>query len=398
MPSPLDIIGGYRLLDLWATSIQNWSATPAHWSRDPRSTLGLSVARPNGFLSARRSARAGLTSFVTTPRRSGVDCQPHVPKCSQGKRGLMAIFHSPELDMKFARDGFVVVRLIDEHVADALGRRCRDSLPADIPAHENVTYIYTDEPELAWIEDVAGPVFDEAMMPLLKAMRRLHPSIIVKPAGERAVPPHVHPIFTLDQSAPTVFCWCALEDMRDENGVMQVLPGSHKLFPIMPMYGQEPYFLRAWDEIAGRMEPVYLKAGEAMLFDESLIHASMPNSTGRHRLALATHCIPQALEPIALFPESNGQYRVYETGADFGYQYHIRPDLIDPSERWTTLGYVDDVHEQVDPDEFWRRLEAGEHITLTYPLVPRAQPAAPARPSMLRSAARAIAKRIRQHA
>ena len=57
--------------------------------------------------------------------------------------------------MKFARDGFVVVRLIDEDVADALGRRCRDSLPADIPAHENVTYIYTDEP--SWLGSRMSP-------------------------------------------------------------------------------------------------------------------------------------------------------------------------------------------------------------------------------------------------
>lgn len=309
----------------------------------------------------------------------------------------MAIFHSPDLDLRFAKNGFVVVRLMEEEVARDLGRRCRGHLPTDIPAHENVTYIFTDEPDLAWIEDVAGPVFDEAMMPLLVDMRRLHPSVIVKPAGERAVPPHVHPIFTLDQSAATVFCWCALEDMRDANGVMQVLPGSHKLFPIMPMYGQEPYFLRAWDGIVERMEPVYLKAGEAMLFDESLIHASTSNTTDCHRLALATHCIPRSLEPIALFPDNNGQYRVYETGSDFGYQYHIRPDMIDPSARWKTLGYVDDVHEQVDPEEFWRRLDAGMHITLTFPLVPRSRPSRPAGPGVLRGAARAIARRIREH-
>lgn len=286
----------------------------------------------------------------------------------------MRTFIDEDLEAAFARSGFVVAQLIERERALEIAEICRRNLPADIPAHENVTYIYTEEPELAWIEELAGPVFEQALLPLLADMRRLHPSVIVKPAGERAVPPHVHPIFTLEQSASTVFCWCALEDMDDANGVMQVLPGSHKLFPIMPMYGQEPYFLPAWDEITARMENVYLKAGEALLFDESLIHASKSNSTNRHRLALATHCIPGALEPIALFPSHAGQYKVYSTGSEFGYQYHIRPGMITPPDHWPMLGYVDDVHRLVPADEFWSRLHSGEHITLTFPLVERREP------------------------
>lgn len=283
----------------------------------------------------------------------------------------MRAFIDDDLNMAFARSGFVVAKLMSREEAHRIADTCRRELPDDIPAHENVTYIYTDEPELAWIEEVAGPVFEQALRPLLADMRRLHPSVIVKPAGERAVPPHVHPIFTLEQSASTVFCWCALEDMDDANGVMQVLPGSHKLFPIMPMYGQEPYFLPAWEEISGRMESIYLKAGEALLFDESLIHSSLPNSTPRHRLALATHCIPESLQAIALFPSHPGQYKIYSTGSEFGYQYHIRPGMITPPDHWPLLGYVDDVHRLVPADEFWRRLETGEHIDLTFPLVER---------------------------
>lgn len=315
----------------------------------------------------------------------------------------MRAFADDDVQAKFERNGYVIVRLIEGGRAHALGEQCRDLLPADIPAHENVTYIYSDEPELEWIERLAGPVFDQGMMPHLADMKRLHPSVIVKPAGERAVPPHVHPIFTLDQSVPTVFCWCALEDMVEENGVMQVLPGSHKLFPIMPMYGQEPYFLRAWDSIAERMEPVYLKAGEAMLFDESLIHASFPNRTDRHRIALATHCIPSGTEPIALFPAGAGQYVVYETGRDFGYQYHIRPQMIDPPEHWRMLGYVDDVHEQVEEQEFWRRLETGQHIASTFPLRARreahiADPGVTDTDEGWRIRARRLVKRVLQHA
>ena len=310
----------------------------------------------------------------------------------------MRAFIDDALDREFARSGFVVVRLMSRDEALGIAETCRRNLPQDIPAHENVTYIYTDEPELAWIEDVAGPVFERALLSLLADMRRLHPSVIVKPAGERAVPPHVHPIFTLEQSASTVFCWCALEDMEDANGVMQVLPGSHKLFPIMPMYGQEPYFLPAWDDISARMESIYLEAGEALLFDESLIHSSLPNSTARHRLALATHCIPQSLDPIALFPSHPGQYKVYSPGSEFGYQYHIRPGMITPPDHWPMLGYVDDVHRLVPADEFWHRLDSGEHIDFTFPLVERREAASVIASPGAGTASRSLLGRLRAQA
>ena len=283
----------------------------------------------------------------------------------------MRIFVEDELDATFQRQGYVVVRLLDSNRAAEIDTACRELLPRQIPPHENVTYIYAGEPELEWIEHLVGPVIDKALVPLLDDMQRFHPSVIVKPAGEKAVPPHVHPIFTLEQSASTVFCWCALQDMDESNGAMQVLPGSHKLFPIMPMYGQEPYFLPFFDQVAERMETLHLRAGEALLFDESLIHGSLSNPGERHRIALATHCIKREFQPVTLFREGNGQYRVCDTGSDFGYQYHIRQGELDPRGRWPTLGFVDDVHQMATAEEFFERLEAGTRISLTYPLVPQ---------------------------
>ena len=315
--------------------------------------------------------------------------------------GRVRIFIDDELDAKFARDGFVVVRLIDAERARAIDAESRTLLPADIPAHENVTYIYGGEPELKWIDRLAGTVMDEALVPLLDDMRRLHSSVIIKPAGERAVPPHVHPIFTLEQTASTVFCWCALKDMDENNGAMQVLPGSHKLFPIMPMYGQEPYFLSAMPLVKDRMQTLYLKAGEALLFDESLIHGSLPNPGGQDRLALATHCVKNDFEAIALFRVGNGQYQVCTTGQDFGYQYHIRKEELDPTDRWPTLGFVDDVHRPVGAEEFFERLDAGKRIALTYPLVPRRKVPAPKvgdKPSVFSRALTSLRARIRAYA
>jgi phytanoyl-CoA dioxygenase PhyH len=308
----------------------------------------------------------------------------------------MRIFVDDELDAAYRQDGYVVVRLMESEQAAEIDAAARRHLPRDLPPHENVTFISYGQPELQWIDDLVGRAVDEALVPLLDDMRRFHPSLIVKPAGERPVPPHVHPIFTLEQAASTVFCWCALEDTDESNGAIQVLPGSHKLFEIMPMYGQVPYFLPCFDQIAERMETLNLRAGEAVLFDESLIHGSVANPSARNRIALATHCIKRKLQPITLFREGNGQYRVCDTGMDFGYQYHTRQEELDPSGLWPTLGFVDDVHRLVEADEFFERLTSGERISLTYPLMPRREPLqeAPRRAGLLARARDALRQRV----
>lgn len=289
----------------------------------------------------------------------------------------MQIFVDNQLNADYSVKGFVIVRLFDEDEARRLLAECEACLPNALPAHENVSFIYDGEPELTWLDRIVAPVIDSKLMPLLHRMRRYHPAVIVKPAGEKLVPPHVHPIFTLEQAYSTLFCWCPLQDTDETNGAMQVLAGSHKLFPSMPMYGEEPYFLPAFHQIVDRMTTLHLKAGEALLFDESLIHGSLPNPSHRNRLAIAAHCIHEDLQPITLFRAGNGQYRVCATGSDFAYQHHSRQDEVDAGERWRTLGYVDDPNRKVGPEEFFVRLEEGERISLTYPLVERRDAAPP---------------------
>lgn len=85
--------------------------------------------------------------------------------------------------------------------------------------------------------------------------------------------------------------WIALEDTNDLNGALYMLPRSHEKFrgyrhlTIPSIYG------KVYEAVWKFMIPVHLKAGEGVLFDHAIGHASMPNLTTKDRIAVTCSLI-----------------------------------------------------------------------------------------------------------
>jgi len=88
--------------------------------------------------------------------------------------------------------------------------------------------------------------------------------------------------------------WCPLVDTFHENGNLAVIPGSHKLTHLLrtsnrhySAYGPyQDYFKNLAKEIP-------TAAGEAIIFDNALIHGSPPNTSGTNRLTVSLLVIPK---------------------------------------------------------------------------------------------------------
>lgn len=79
--------------------------------------------------------------------------------------------------------------------------------------------------------------------------------------------------------------WCPLIDLTDNNGVLQILKGSHRIIPtyrgatVPCLYGSMKD-----EEIVPYLTPVYVKAGQAIIFDQSIIHYSAANTSNERRI------------------------------------------------------------------------------------------------------------------
>jgi len=101
--------------------------------------------------------------------------------------------------------------------------------------------------------------------------------------------PHQDAPFVEEDKGASVLSWIPTEDMNEKNGSLLVLPKSHKYFRWQHTHNQQQSPLsKLHSEILKKMTPVYLKKGDLILFDNALIHASMPNLTNNVRIAANT--------------------------------------------------------------------------------------------------------------
>jgi hypothetical protein len=101
---------------------------------------------------------------------------------------------------------------------------------------------------------------------------------IVKSPGESSYL-HVHQDMTLvDESEFTgINVWTTTVDLTDENGVLYALPGSHRFYPTYRGHTLPGFYDPVQEEIKDYMIPYYIKAGQAIIFDQSIVHFSPPN-------------------------------------------------------------------------------------------------------------------------
>lgn len=105
--------------------------------------------------------------------------------------------------------------------------------------------------------------------------------------------------------------WVALQDVNDKNGSMYVLAKSHNLvrgyrhITIPSVYG------KIYDVVWKKMRPVHLKAGEAIVFDHALAHASLANNSNELRIA-ATHSIVSKGAELRFYWNNNGIVEEYQ--------------------------------------------------------------------------------------
>jgi ectoine hydroxylase-related dioxygenase (phytanoyl-CoA dioxygenase family) len=89
--------------------------------------------------------------------------------------------------------------------------------------------------------------------------------------------------------ANLVSCWLTLDDVRRENGAMQVIPGSH-LKPVWHQRTEDSNALLKIEGVAAEKAVVIdLPAGGVMFHHCQTLHYTAPNTTDNQRRAFAIH-------------------------------------------------------------------------------------------------------------
>ncbi len=126
-----------------------------------------------------------------------------------------------------------------------------------------------------------------------------------KPAGARGQALHQDNYYLRVQPGTCLAAWLALDDCDEENGCMQIVPGSHN-WPMLCAIKADT--TQSFTDVTvpipegTPVEPMIMEAGDVLFFNGALVHGSMPNiSTDRFRRALIGHYIEGDAEQVATF-------------------------------------------------------------------------------------------------
>ncbi|MEL7210155.1 MAG: phytanoyl-CoA dioxygenase family protein, partial [Actinomycetota bacterium] len=160
----------------------------------------------------------------------------------------------------------------------------------------------------------------------------------------------------------TVTIWAPLQPYDPANGSLMVVPGSHKLTRDIAHPRGGHYFSGFVDRVVrDHCVPVPVEPGEAVLFDDSLLHGSRGNESDHVRAALQVEAIPAESRPAVYLQRDDGDFDVIDGSARF-YLETTQAEI----DRWTDQFEVfrtePNRNRALTEDQFVDLLERGSQV------------------------------------
>ena len=142
-------------------------------------------------------------------------------------------------------------------------------------------------------------------------------SYIVKGPGEKGMlNPHQDWNIVDENNFRSFNIWVPLVDVDESNGAILVMPGSHAKSAFIRGVNIPNKFENVFPLLWDNMETLRMKAGEALIYDHRLIHASRPNHHSVPRIAVVFG-ITSERAPIRYYYRQENNIEEYNCTAEF---------------------------------------------------------------------------------
>jgi Phytanoyl-CoA dioxygenase (PhyH) len=226
---------------------------------------------------------------------------------------MLSVFRDEKHQAEFEKNGFVILPFYTpEEIKEleALYYRLH-------PQNEKGFFPSTFSKDKAYRTEADAEirrVCDRAINAYCHDVKVMCGSFIVKTPGPDSGMCVHQDMSLVDESRYTgINIWVPLCDLTVENGALFVLPGSHRLFPTYRSSSIPEFFSPVMNDMIDYLQPVLIRAGEAVFFDQSIIHYSPPNYSDKIRIVTNTY-----------FAHRDTQFRTYYWNeAEHGKQVEV---------------------------------------------------------------------------
>ena len=208
------------------------------------------------------------------------------------------IFKRPEDQALFEQQGFLVVPFLDQEQVNFLDHTF-DELHPELPAGGFVSGSYSSSFEYKQkASTIIATTFEKNFERIFQDYRAIGGAFLFKmPAEDSELVMHQDWTIVDEAKHWALNVWVPLTDITPENGALMVLPGTH--FKNIETYRAPtmPFFFTGKETIAKEyLVPMYVKAGEAVILNQSLVHYSPPNRSTQIRKAITAGVLSKGAE------------------------------------------------------------------------------------------------------
>jgi hypothetical protein len=234
----------------------------------------------------------------------------------KGDQKMRKIFFDDVLNSSFLANGYVVVNFLDTEQVNALEKLYKDE---KFPSLGNFYLtIWADEPaHRLMIHNSVQQIIDPICNKLLNNYKPVISSFAVKKSDPKSSwHPHQDDTFVDEKKFVSLSVWISLCDTNAHNGALQVSVSSHKKYTGPRSPNIPASFKHETNQVP--LQNLETKAGQAIVFDHRLVHASAENNSGKERVAVVTVLIPSEAGLTYLYldtstvPATIRQYEISE--------------------------------------------------------------------------------------
>lgn len=289
---------------------------------------------------------------------------------------MLKVFRDQALQDAFEKDGFVVVPFYTEDEVKELTGLYYRLHPVDEKGFFPSTF--SKDKNYRTTADVeVRRICARGIEQYLEDIKVICGSFIVKsPGAESAMCVHQDMTLVDESKYSGINIWVPLTDLTPVNGALQALRGSHRIYPTYRGSSISGIYESITEEIKPHLETLYLKAGEAIIFDQSIIHYSEANMSDKVRIVTNTFFTHKdATFNIAYWHKDFGPDKIelfeendtFMTDFDqFGHNITDRPQI------GKSLGLVDYNFPRLTVDDLNRIYgKPGELVPVKKPLLKR---------------------------
>lgn len=238
------------------------------------------------------------------------------------------LFNDSKLQAQFETDGYVKIPLLNENEIHDL-KEFYLSLK-----HEHIGsygfHVSLDSRDENYIKTIFNKLFTSLkpkLSPLLQNYKAFTASYVIKEAGlQNIVPPHQDWSFVDESEFSSATVWIPLMDVNKNNGALGVIKGSHLLFNT-PRNSPSPQSRSLLADhlftLFPYVEVIEMKAGEALIFNNKLIHASPPNTSDKARIGVGIGITQANAQLLHYYEVPNSNIiEVYKVNEGFFEKYN----------------------------------------------------------------------------